>query len=90
MSLSNIPPSQFSLIAALLGITLSNNLNANQQNSLGNFLEALGQSMLTVSAQKQLQQSQQNSQNEKQQINLQIQLLKQQIELLEHQLKKND
>jgi len=85
MSFDNIPPAQFTLLAYLFGVLFSGNLNQNQQNSLGNFFEALGQSMLTIAAQEQLQQEQQENQ---QQVCQQIELMKKQLELLERQLKR--
>ena len=42
---------EFSLIATLLGFLISPTLTINQQNSLGNFFELLGQVILTVNAQ---------------------------------------
>lgn len=84
MSFFNIPPEQFSLLAYIVGTLLSQNLNANEQNSLGNFVEAVGQAILTIAAQEQLQQSQDNNQ----QIYEQVELIKKQIEFLERQLKR--
>ncbi len=46
-----IPPNQFALIAALLGILLNLDLDTDEQNSLGNFLVSIGQTMLTAAAQ---------------------------------------
>ena len=77
----SLGPVKFSLLASLLGVLLIDNLNVNQQNSLGNFLESVGQSLLTAAAQAQtLQQSQQN------QVRRQIQSLKDQIAELEEEL----
>ena len=74
-------PVKFSLLASVLGILLIDNLSVNQQNSLGNFLENVGQNLLTAAAQAQtVQQSQQN------QIRRQIQSLKEQIAELEEEL----
>ena len=84
MSFNNIPPAQFTLLAYLFGVLVADNLNSNEQNSIGNFFEALGQSILTINAQQQLQQSQQENQ---QQVLQQIDLMKKQLELLEKQLK---
>lgn len=85
MSLSNIPPNFLTLLASLLGIKLANQLDLNEQNSIGNFLQEFGQAILTVSAQQQLQQSQEDEE----QLSQQIELLRRQIDLLEIQLKKN-
>jgi len=46
-----IPPNQFALIAALLGVLLNLDLDADEQNSFGNFLVSVGQTMLTAAAQ---------------------------------------
>ncbi len=46
-----IPPNQFTLLASLLGILLNIRMDANQQNSFGNFLVSVGQTMLTSAAQ---------------------------------------
>ncbi|MFZ5969883.1 MAG: hypothetical protein ACOYVK_22205 [Bacillota bacterium] len=83
MSLFNLSASQFALLASILGIGVANNLNSNQQNSLGNFFESLGQTILTVNAQEQL--LQQNQSNDA--MCQQLELLRKQIEIMEKQLK---
>lgn len=50
----SLPPKQFSLLSSLIGIVLIDNLDTNQQNSLGNFLINVGQAILTSAAQGQL------------------------------------
>lgn len=42
---------EFSLIATMIGFAISPTLTVNQQNSLGNFFELLGQVILTINAQ---------------------------------------
>lgn len=42
---------EFSFIAAVAGFLISPSLTINQQNSLGNFFELLGQVILTINAQ---------------------------------------
>lgn len=42
---------EFSLIATIIGFAISPTLTLNQQNSLGNFFELLGQVILTINAQ---------------------------------------
>ena len=79
----SLPPKQFSLLSSLLGLLLIDNLDLNQQNSLGNFIVNVGQAILTSAAQGQMLQSN-NSQDD--QIRQQIQVLKQQILALEKQL----
>lgn len=50
----NINPQTFSLIAVAVGVVLIGDLNVNEQNSLGNWFELVGQYLLTHSAQQQL------------------------------------
>ena len=50
----NIHPTTYNLIAVAVGIVLVGNLNANEQNSLGNWFELLGQYLETNAAQQQL------------------------------------
>lgn len=47
-----LSPNELSLLALGLGYLFSINLDTNQKNSLGNFLELIGQLMLAVSAQE--------------------------------------
>jgi hypothetical protein len=42
---------EFSLIATAIGFAISPSLTINQQNSLGNFFELIGQVILTINAQ---------------------------------------
>lgn len=49
--LFSINPYELSLLANILGIILTIPLNANQQNTLGNFFELIGQQILTIQAQ---------------------------------------
>jgi len=53
----SLPPKQFSLLSSLIGIFLIDNLDTNQQNSLGNFLVNVGQAILTAAAQGQSMQN---------------------------------
>lgn len=50
----NMDPHVFSLIAVGIAYVLVGDLNVNEQNSLGNWFELLGQYMLTHAAQQQL------------------------------------
>jgi hypothetical protein len=59
----SLPPKQVSLLSSVIGILLIDNLDLNQQNSLGNFIVSIGQAILTAAAQGQSLQST-NSQNE--------------------------
>lgn len=82
----SLPPKQFSLLSSLIGILLIDNLDLDQQNSLGNFIVNVGQAILVSAAQAQMLQNNnsQNSQNDY--IRQQIRILKQQIDMLEKQL----
>ena len=50
----SLPPKQFALLSSLIGILLTDNLNPDQQNALGNFIVNIGQVILTSAAQGQL------------------------------------
>lgn len=45
---------EMGFLASAIGLLLSQNLNPYQVNSLGNFLEAIGQLMLSIGSQEQL------------------------------------
>jgi len=82
--LFSLSPWQFSLLSSLIGILLIDNLDLDQQNSLGNFVVNIGQAILTAAAQGQvLQNSNSNKENHLRQ---QIQALKQQVYALEQEL----
>lgn len=49
----SINPYELSLLANIIGISLSLCLNSNQQNTLGNFIELIGQQILAIQAQNQ-------------------------------------
>ncbi len=49
--LFSLNPYEFTLIATIIGFAISPTLTINQQNSLGNFFELLGQVILTINAQ---------------------------------------
>lgn len=50
----SIHPTTYNLIAILIGIVLVGDLNANEQNSLGNWFMLLGQYLATNASQQQL------------------------------------
>lgn len=52
---------ELALLASAAGFLLSQGINSNQINSLGNFLEGVGQIMLIIGAQEQLRKN--NDQN---------------------------
>lgn len=82
-SFFSLQPKQFSILSSLLGILLIDNLDLNQQNSLGNFIVNIGQAILTAAAQGQYLQSSSSKDNR---IRQQIEALKQQINSLEQEL----
>lgn len=49
--LSNLSPLEFSTLGCIIAITLINTLNPNEQNTIGNLLEMIGQILLTNYAQ---------------------------------------
>lgn len=49
----NLTPNEMGIITSALGIILSQNLSAMQQNVVGNFFELVGQVILMISAQGQ-------------------------------------
>lgn len=73
---------EFTALATILGFIIANRLNLNQQNSLGNFIELVGQTILTISAQSSTLQSDNNSSD----VVEQLELLKKQIKLIEKKL----
>lgn len=81
----SLPPKQFSLLSSIIGILLLQDLDLNQQNSLGNFLVNIGTNILTAAGQGQLLQSQESQNDE---IRKKIKELKEQISLLEGELDK--
>lgn len=49
--LAKLSPIEFATLGSLIGIIITANLNANEQNSIGNFFELVGQVILTAQAQ---------------------------------------
>ena len=52
-SLNCLSPNELGIIASLTGLYLAQGLSANQQNAIGNFLEANGQIIQCLGAQQQ-------------------------------------
>ena len=73
---------EFTALATFLGFILACRLNNDQQNSLGNFILQVGQTITTISAQGSTLQSS----NNKDDVSEQLELLKQQIKLIEKNL----
>ena len=61
--LNNISPSNFTLSAYIVSSILIDDLSISEQNSLGNYLELLGQIILTNAAQQQVLNNKNNSNN---------------------------
>lgn len=71
------------LLAALLAIIVSDDLNANQLNILGNFVEAVGQNILLIQA---VVSSEPSSTNSDSSSNTQVQNLQNSINMLQQDL----
>lgn len=52
--LSSIPPLELGFISGIIGTIISAPLSSSELNTIGNFLEAIGQVMLTIQAQIEL------------------------------------
>lgn len=63
MSLPNIPPKIFTLSAVALGYLLIDDLTANEQNALGNWLMLTAQVLCTNALYKQVQAERSTNQN---------------------------
>jgi hypothetical protein len=79
-----IPPEQFSLLAALLGLLLAEDLDVSEQNAMGNFFLTLGQTTLTNAAQSE---NQKNHNINNKELWKQIDNLTDQLEDLKKQLR---
>ena len=51
--LNHLSPNELGIIAALSGLFLAQGLTSNEQNAIGNFLEAIGQIIQCIGAQQQ-------------------------------------
>ncbi len=61
--LNSLTPNELGVLASLLGLTLSQGLDYNEQNALGNFLEAIGQIIQCIGTQGQNLESKRNDLN---------------------------
>lgn len=77
--LLTLTANELALLASVLGFLLAQGIDANKQNSLGNFFELIGQVLLTISAQNIELQPNYPS---KQELQRQINYLKKEIEIL--------
>lgn len=80
----SMSPEQFTALATLLGFLLAEELNLDEQNSLGNFFMSIGQTLATYAAQASLLQSNQDSQ----QLTDRLMLLKCQLNDIEQELER--
>lgn len=80
--LDTIPPQSFSLLAALIALLLSENLSADENNVLGNFIVSVGSIMLTIAAQQANLESQITTQAKSNMLERQIELLNMEVSLL--------
>ena len=81
--INSLNPYEFSLIAAVIGFIVAPPLSANEQNSLGNFFELIGQVLLSIAAQNMtVSQSSQQSSNQSPDFNQELEKLKNEINKL--------
>jgi len=59
--LYSLNPYEFTLISTIIGFLIASTLDLNEQNSIGNFFELLGQVILTINAQTSTLQSDNNT-----------------------------
>jgi len=83
--LASLSPQQAAILATLIGIILADNLDPDEQNALGNFLQAIGQTIIVSAGQVTLIEA---AEKDKEEIKCQLKALKEQIEILENKLYK--
>jgi len=81
MSLPNIPPKLFTLSAVALGYLLIDDLTANEQNALGNWLMLTAQVLCTNAFYKQVEAERRNGPN-----NINVETLEKMIYVLKKEL----
>lgn len=65
MSYANsLTPEQLAILSSVVAVALAKNLNADEVNILGNFVAAVGATLLLIAAKLASEQSQQQSQNQ--------------------------
>lgn len=92
-NINNNIPNAYAVLSTLFTIVISDKLSIDRQNVVGNFLEALGQNILTVAAAQQLQQNNPNpsiKDIENLSIDDELELLKEKIRQLEEKMSKED
>lgn len=85
----SLSPQQFSLLASAIGVAMTHGLNLNEQNSIGNFIVSVGQSILTAAAAGAGQSKVKEDGQQNQRIQKQLQTLKSQLASLEEDICKN-
>lgn len=85
-NLTELPPKQFALIAAVIGVAISDNLSVDEKNALGNFIVSIGQSILTEAAQESFLQGNNSDDN----VGNEIEELKKELAQLKKRLDKRD
>lgn len=61
--LFNFSGNEFGIIGAVAGYLICQNLDIDEQNSIGNFFELIGQMILAIAAQNQVKNNDQNQNN---------------------------
>jgi len=82
-----ISSEQITILSTLIGVLLSEDLNVDEQNILGNILINIGQALVTIASLEAIQQFQQNGKQQNQLICKQLDQLNSQINLLKQQIK---
>ncbi len=80
----SIPPKQYALLSFLIGILLADELDIDEQNSLGSFLQSVGQTISMIATQRSLLENlddkTDNTQDQIDRLTKQVEQLKKQIE----------
>lgn len=96
MSLCDMSPDDLVLLATIIGTLLSKDMTLDEQNLWGNFLQAIGQTILVINAKLTLEQDalqnaqEQNNNNQASNMSKEIELLKNRISQLEKELRKDN
>ncbi|PAB60732.1 hypothetical protein [Anaeromicrobium sediminis] len=87
-NINNTITNAYAILAAVFAIIVAERLDLNQQNVFGNFIQTLGQSILTISAAGEQQEKANMPESKDYEMYYQIKMLKEQIEHLENKLTK--
>ena len=90
--INSLNPYEFSLIATIIGFLVAPPLSANEQNSLGNFFELIGQVLLSIAAQNMTvsQSSQNQSASQNQNLYQEIEKIKNELNKLRRDIFENE